>query len=282
MGQVMTQQLMDDSPSRSTFEIYPAIDLRQGRVVRLAQGDPERETSYAHDPLRVARRWEALGARWVHVVNLDGAFGETNQGNQQALAGILETSLKVQFGGGMRDMTALSRALGGLPERASDQGQQNPGGSADLPLHRSVSRVVVGTAFVEDPALVQSALDSYGPERVAVGIDARDGVVQIRGWQEAAPFQALALAERWAELGGRWLIFTDISRDGMGSGVNVKVTADLARETGLRVIASGGVGTLDDVRRVRDAGLSGVIIGRALYEGQIKLEDALCLPESLL
>lgn len=250
----MTGQPKEALSLSDRFDVFPAIDLRQGRVVRLAQGDPDRETAYAHDPLRVARRWEALGARWLHVVNLDGAFGEGGQQNQQALARILETPLNVQFGGGMRDMPALSRAL-------------------DL----GVVCVVVGTAFVEDPAFVRSALDAYGPECIAVGIDARDGVVQIRGWKEAAPYQALDLARRWAELGGRRLIFTDISRDGMGSGVNVRATADLARETGLSVIASGGVGTLDDVKRVRDAGLAGVIIGRALYEGQIQLEDALRL-----
>jgi len=250
---------MTEQPAPAAFDIYPAIDLREGRVVRLAQGDPERETAYGHDPLRVARRWEASGARWVHVVNLDGAFGEAGAENQRALAHILQTSLKVQFGGGMRDATALARAL-------------------DL----GASRVVVGTGFAEDPAFVHAALQTYGPERVAVGIDARDGIVQIRGWQEAAPFQALDLARSWAELGGRWLIFTDISRDGMGSGVNVQATADLARETGLNVIASGGVATLDDVRRVRDAGLAGVIIGRALYEQQVDLEDALGLCDSSL
>ena len=245
---------MTGQPIPAAFDIYPAIDLRAGRVVRLAQGDPERETDYGHDPLRVARRWEASGARWVHVVNLDGAFGEAGQENRLALTHILQTSLRVQFGGGIRDATTLGRAL-------------------DL----GVSRVVVGTGFAEDPAFVHAALQTYGPERVAVGIDARDGIVQIRGWQEAAPYQALDLARRWAELGGRWLIFTDISRDGMGSGINVQATAELASETGLSVIASGGVATLDDVRRVCDAGLAGVIIGRALYEKQVHLEDALRL-----
>jgi phosphoribosylformimino-5-aminoimidazole carboxamide ribotide isomerase len=170
------------------------------------------------------------------------------------LARILETPLSVQFGGGIRDLGTLSAAL-----------------------ELGVSRVVVGTAFVEDPAFVIAALAQFGPERVAVGIDARDGIAQIRGWQEAAPITAEDLAQRWADMGGRWLVFTDISRDGMGSGVNVEATTALMDTTGLNVVASGGVRALADVERVRQAGLAGVIIGRALYEGQIELSDALAV-----
>lgn len=248
------------------FNVFPAIDLRQGRVVRLAQGDPARETSYSDDPRLVAERWEAAGATWVHVVNLDGAFGETDhrQGtslrsmqNQQALTRILQTSLSVQFGGGIRDLGMLSAAL-----------------------ELGVSRVVVGTAFVEDPAFVSAALAQFGSERVAVGIDARDGIAQIRGWQESAPITAEDLAQRWADMGGRWLVFTDISRDGMGSGVNVGATTALMDSTGLNVIASGGVRTLADVERVHESGLAGVIVGRALYENQIQLPDALAVAEN--
>ncbi|MGC9346900.1 MAG: 1-(5-phosphoribosyl)-5-[(5-phosphoribosylamino)methylideneamino]imidazole-4-carboxamide isomerase [Anaerolineae bacterium] len=234
------------------FTVYPAIDLRHGRVVRLAQGDPNRETAYDDDPLHVAERWQAAGASWVHVVNLDGAFGEASSENSRALEAVLTTSLSVQFGGGIRTISDMAQVL-------------DLGGA----------RVVVGTAAVENPSLLAEALARFGADRVAVGIDARDDVVQIRGWQAAAPITAAALARRWADLGGRWMIFTDVSRDGMGSGVNVAATASLARETGLQVIASGGVRSLDDVRRVHDAGLDGVIIGRALYEGHLELVDAL-------
>jgi phosphoribosylformimino-5-aminoimidazole carboxamide ribotide isomerase len=242
------------------FVVYPAIDLRQGRVVRLAQGDPSRQTTYSVDPALVAQEWKAAGAAWLHVVNLDGAFGEVGasgapeDANPRALAGIVQSSLSVQFGGGLRDLASVARAL-----------------------ELGVSRVVLGTAFVEDPEFVKQALTQFGPERVAVGIDAREGVARIRGWLETTAVQATELARRWADLGGRWLIFTDISRDGMGSGVNVETTVALAHETGLAVIASGGVRTLADVQRVREAGLAGVIIGRALYEGQVRLEDALAL-----
>ncbi|MBN1249964.1 MAG: 1-(5-phosphoribosyl)-5-[(5-phosphoribosylamino)methylideneamino]imidazole-4-carboxamide isomerase [Anaerolineae bacterium] len=238
----------------SGFDVFPAIDLRQGRVVRLAQGDPGRETSYSDDPLLIAQRWEMAGASWVHVVNLDGAFGEAGRQNRQALARILEISLSVQFGGGIRDLASLSAAL-----------------------ELGVARVVVGTAFVEDPAFVSAALTRFGPERVVVGIDARDGVAQIRGWQASTPVTAEDLARRWADMGGSWLVFTDISRDGMGSGVNVEATIALKDATGLNVIASGGVRTLADVERVHQAGLAGVIIGRALYEGHIQLPEALAV-----
>ncbi len=234
------------------FTIYPAIDLREGRVVRLAQGDPDRETAYDTQPLAVARRWQTAGAAWLHVVNLDGAFGEGGRKNVTALARILTTGMRVQFGGGVRDLETVRRVL--------DMG---------------VARVVLGTVAVENPAVVEQALADFGPERLALGIDARDGYVRTRGWREAAPLTALELAQQWAALGGRWLIFTDIARDGMGSGVNVEATAALAQATGLSVIASGGVASLDDVRRVKEAGLCGVIIGRALYERRLDLAVAL-------
>lgn len=249
------------------WAVYPAIDLRRGRVVRLRQGDPDRETEYANDPLNVARRWQAAGATWLHVVNLDGAFDEAGRENQAALERILTTGLRVQFGGGLRDLASLHRAL-------------------DL----GVSRVVVGTAAVKNPPLVDRALRTFGPERVALGIDARDGQVRTDGWQEAAAMTALELASRWAARGVRWVIFTDVSRDGMGSGLNLEMTTQLAQmpvpsssgqappagpQRRLHVIASGGVAGLEDVRRAYQAGLSGVIIGRALYEGQVALEEAL-------
>jgi phosphoribosylformimino-5-aminoimidazole carboxamide ribotide isomerase len=185
-------------------------------------------------------------------VNLDGAFGEAGRENYAALARVLTTGLNVQFGGGLRTREDIRRAL-----------------------EMGVSRVVLGTVAVEKPALVQEALDEFGPARVAVGIDVRDGFVQVHGWQKAAALTALELAQRFAEMGGRWLSFTDVSRDGMSSGVNVEATAELARATGLNVIASGGVASLEDIRRVHAAGLSGVIIGRALYEGHVDLAEAI-------
>ena len=234
------------------WDVYPAIDLRRGRVVRLRQGDPHQETRYADDPLIVARRWQDAGARWLHVVNLDGAFDERGQANQKALERILLTGLRVQFGGGLRDLGSICRAL-----------------------ELGVSRVVVGTAAVENPALIEAALARLGPERIAVGVDVREGKVRTHGWQQGAAMTALELAQGWAAQGGRWVILTDVSRDGMGRGLNVAAAAQMAQATGLHVIASGGVSSLEDVERAYQAGLSGAIIGRALYEGEIRLQDAL-------
>ena len=234
------------------WTIYPAIDLRQGRVVRLVQGDPGRETEYADDPLGVARRWQDAGAAWVHVVNLDGAFGERSKRNLDALERIVTTGLSVQFGGGLRDLVSIRQALGA-----------------------GVERVVVGTAAVQRPAVVEAALEAFGAERVALAIDARAGEVRTHGWQAAAELTPMALARAWADRGIRWVVFTDVARDGTGRGLNLGRTVDVARATDLRVIASGGVASLEDVRRARQAGLSGVVIGRALYEGEIDLQDAL-------
>lgn len=218
------------------------------------QGDPKLETEYASEPLHIARRWQEAGAKWVHVVNLDGAFGEQSAENLAALKRILKkaTGLQVQFGGGLRDLASVRRAL-------------------DL----GVSRVVFGTAAVQSPGLVAEALKAFGPQHVAIGIDARDNFVQTHGWQQGTGITAQDLAQNWADRGVHWLIFTDVARDGMGRGLNLQATAHLADVTGLNVIASGGVASLEDVRRTYEAGLSGVIIGRALYEERVRLEDAL-------
>ncbi len=234
----------------SEFVIFPAIDLRNGAVVRLSEGDPGRQTTYGNDPRAWAERWASQGADWLHVVNLDGAFGEAAAANITALGAILSIGVKVQFGGGLRDQDSLRAAF--------DAG---------------IRRAVIGTAAIENPALVDWALETFGPERVVVGIDARDGVVRTRGWEHSAGVQAVDLARDLRKRGLQWCNFTDVARDGLQSGVNVEATAALAETSGLRVVASGGVATLDDVRRVQDAGLAGVIIGRALYEGSFSVAD---------
>ena len=239
-----------------SFTIYPAIDLRVGKVVRLKEGDPERMTAYGDDPAETAKRWLAAGAKWLHVVNLDGAFGEGDTANQQALLSILKVAnglgANVQFGGGLRSLDSISQAL--------DFG---------------VGRIVLGTVAVEQPDLVVSALKKFSVEKIAAGIDARDGIVRVRGWQSDGGVSAEDLALQMRILGLRTVIFTDVSRDGMGRGLNISATRALADVSGLDVIASGGVHTLDDVKAARDANLSGVIIGRALYEGTIDLKAAL-------
>lgn len=235
-----------------SFTVYPAIDLRAGKVVRLKEGDPAQQTDYSDDPTTVVQRWLHAGADWLHVVNLDGAFGENDQANHSALKSILEFASKVQFGGGIRSLDVIERAL-------------------DL----GVDRVVLGTVAIENPGVVADAIRQFGVERIAVGIDARDGLVRVRGWREGSGISAIDLAVQMRTLGLRTVIFTDISRDGLGSGLNIPATHQLAEVSGLDVIASGGVHTLEDVNAARNAGLSGVIIGRALYEGTINLRSAL-------
>lgn len=235
---------------KKSFVVFPAIDLRAGKVVRLSEGDPGRQTVYGDDPLAWAEHWQNQGAEWLHVINLDGAFGQSAEKNLAALGKILETGVKVQFGGGLRDQASLRTAF--------DAG---------------IRRAVIGTAAIESPALVDWALETFGPERVAVGIDARDGVVRIRGWEQSAGIGALELARDLRAGGLKWCNFTDVARDGLQTGVNLPATQALAEATGLNVVASGGVASLDDVRRVRAARLAGVIIGRALYEGNFSLSE---------
>ncbi len=235
-----------------TFTIYPAIDLRGGKVVRLKEGDPARLTAYSDDPAETARHWLGAGTSWLHVVNLDGAFGESDEANRSALQSILKTGAQVQFGGGIRSLEAV-------------------GGALSL----GVSRVILGTIAVEQPDVVAEALKKFGAERVAVGIDARGGIVRVRGWKEGSGITATDLARQMRRLGLRTVIFTDVSRDGLGSGLNIPSTRALAEASGLDVIASGGVHTLDDVIAARKANLAGAIIGRALYEGTIDLKEAI-------
>jgi phosphoribosylformimino-5-aminoimidazole carboxamide ribotide isomerase len=234
------------------FTIYPAIDLRSGKVVRLKEGDPARMTSYSDDPADTAQRWLAAGAQWLHVVNLDGAFGESDDANRNALTEILKLGARVQFGGGMRSLDAIAAAL-----------------------RFGVSRVILGTIAIEQPEIVKDALKLFGAEQIAVGIDARDGLVRTRGWKDDSGIKATDLALHMRTLGPATVIFTDIRRDGLGSGLNISSTRELAEVSGLDVIASGGVHTLEDVRAAKDAGLAGCIIGRALYDGTVDLKKAL-------
>jgi phosphoribosylformimino-5-aminoimidazole carboxamide ribotide isomerase len=240
------------------FKVYPAIDLRAGKVVRLSQGDPARQTVYGDEPVSIARQWVTAGASWLHIVNLDGALGDRGSHNEAALTAILDRvvtpdgTVRVQFGGGMRSLQQI-----------------------DHVLSTGVQRVILGTVAVEDPDLVGEAVTRFGAERVAVGIDACDNRVRVRGWTHQARVEPAALGQRLGRLGVRRIIFTNIARDGVGGGADVEGARCLADASGLEVIVAGGVASLADVRRARAAGLGGVIIGRALYEGQIDLEEAL-------
>ena len=232
------------------FTVYPAIDLRGGQVVRLKEGDPNRQTHYSTDPAATARRWIEAGAGWLHVVNLDGAFDQADQANHAAFQSILteaqRAGVKVQFGGGLRTPEAIRRVL-----------------------ELGTARAILGTVVIEQPAVLAEALSRWGAERIGASLDARDGLVQVRGWQSSTPLQAADQARALKQAGLRWLVFTDIARDGLQTGLNLEATAALARSSGLDVIASGGVSRIEDVQRASEAGLAGAIVGRALYEGAI-------------
>jgi phosphoribosylformimino-5-aminoimidazole carboxamide ribotide isomerase len=243
--------------------IYPAIDLRRGRCVRLKQGDPRAETVFSEDPVATALRWEQQGAEWLHIVNLDGALGEsgTADANLAALRAILGTiTLPVQLGGGLRSLHAIERVL-----------------------HMGVRRVVLGTVAVVAPEIMEQAVRQFGAECIVVALDVREGQVAIHGWQTTGHTSLWDLARRIRDAGVSRVVYTDIQRDGMLSGVDATAGAALAQATGLRVIVSGGVASLEDVRQVKQmewAGIEGVIIGRALYTGQIVLKEALALARS--
>lgn len=246
--------------------ILPAIDLRGGQCVRLLQGEPDQETIYCADPVSLAQRWQEIGAQWLHVVNLDGAFagaldadhqgGKALPVNLQRFRDIVHTtSIPVEFGGGLRTMEDVRTIL-------------------DL----GAARIILGTIAVQQPGLVSDAIARFGAERVVVGLDARDGIIATHGWQQASHVTAIDLGREMQQRGVRCVIYTDISRDGMLSGVNVSATATLAMQTGLQVIASGGVASIDDIhalRQVEATGVTGVVIGKALYTGAIQLEQAI-------
>jgi phosphoribosylformimino-5-aminoimidazole carboxamide ribotide isomerase len=237
--------------------IYPAIDIRGGRCVRLTQGRAEQETVYAEVPAAVAAQFQAAGSAWVHVVDLDGAFAGESR-NLPAVQAIVALGLKVQLGGGLRTQAAVERALG-----------------------LGVSRVVIGTRAAESEAFVAELVKAFG-EKIAVGIDARNGQVAVKGWVDNAGTGAVALAKRMNALGVGTLIHTDISTDGMLTGPNVAAQETLLAAVTCRVIASGGVGCREDVVKLieiekRRPNLDGVIVGKALYEKRVELRDLLTL-----
>ena len=234
------------------MEILPAIDLRGGKVVRLAQGDYDRQTTYADDPVSVAKAFVAAGARWIHMVDLDAARTGTPTNTASVSAVAAAVDARIQLGGGARDEAAIDAMLAG-----------------------GVARVVVGSAALRDWAWFEGLLaraDLAG--RLALGLDARGGRVAAQGWTEQLATTAVELARRTRGRPLGAIVYTDISRDGMLGGVNVEATAEIVAATDVPVIASGGVGSLEDVRRCKAIGCAGAIVGRAYYEGAIDLAGA--------
>ncbi|NQT18679.1 MAG: 1-(5-phosphoribosyl)-5-[(5-phosphoribosylamino)methylideneamino]imidazole-4-carboxamide isomerase [Planctomycetes bacterium] len=236
--------------------IIPAIDLKAGRCVRLVQGEKNRETVYSHTPAAVARKWQAAGAEIIHVVDLDGAFtGKPH--NLDAVAAILEAvSIPVELGGGLRTDTDV-----------------------DAVIELGIARAIIGTKAIDSPDWIGSLCKRH-PGKIAAGIDARNGIVAVEGWVEDSGVKATDLAGKMAALGVCAIIFTDIARDGMLTGPNLTATQSLAASVSVPVIASGGVTSLDDIRHLRDIGISAAIIGKALYTGAIDLAQAIRLAKS--
>lgn len=241
----------------SGLTLYPAIDLKDGQCVRLRRGEMDQATVYSSDPGAQARSWQDAGFAWLHVVDLNGAFAGRPVNADAVRAILAAVTLPVQLGGGIRDIAGIAAWL-----------------------EAGITRVILGSAAAKNPTLVIEACRAF-PGRIAVGIDARDGMVATEGWAEVSSLPAAELGLRFEDAGVSAIIYTDIGRDGMLTGLNLAETVALAERLTTPVIASGGVGSIDDLAALRDAArgtrIEGVIVGRALYDGRVKAAEALAL-----
>ncbi len=231
--------------------IYPAIDIKGGKCVRLVQGQFNDETVYSNHPVKMAREFEQMGAEYLHVIDLDGA----RLGEPQNIAIISEMAVKlgipIQLGGGIRTIEMM-----------------------EIILCKGIERVILGTSAVKDQDMVKKAIESFG-NNLAVAIDARDGLVAIEGWAKTSSFTAVGFAKKMEDFGAKTIIYTDISRDGMLNGPNLKAMEEMVKSVGIEVIASGGVTSLQDIINLKELGVSGAIVGKALYTGDINLKEAI-------
>lgn len=233
------------------MRLYPAIDIRGGKCVRLSQGDYDKQITYFEDPVEVALMWEKKGARFIHLVDLDGA--REGRGVNRDVIKRITSSVKVpvQLGGGIRTVEDLKEVL-------------------DLGVYRGI----IGTRAVSDPDFVKECIDLFGAEHVVVGIDAKNGMVATHGWETVSEVSAVDLGLKMSELGVKTVVYTDISKDGMLVGPNVEATKELSDKTGIDIIASGGVSCMQDLENIYNAGIHGAIMGKSLYENRIDLEEA--------
>lgn len=238
--------------------IYPAIDLRGGQVVRLREGDPGQQTVFSNDPIATAKQWIEQGAEWIHMVNLDGAFENANE-NLDILGAVASLGVYVQFGGGLRDMSAMQTAL--------DAG---------------ASRLVIGTLAVRDPDALIDAVQQYGSDCICAALDSRDGMIATHGWKEKSTRSATEFGNQLRKRGLRHALYTDVSRDGMLSGADIDGTIALSQNTGLQVIASGGVSDLAEIRQLAASGIvAGAVVGMALYQNRFSLRDAIAAAKEI-
>ena len=234
------------------MRIYPAIDIRGGKAVRLYKGDFAQETVFG-EPAEMAKKWEAAGGEFLHLVDLDGARAGKSMNLDVVKDIIAAVNIPVELGGGIRTMENIDEVLAA-----------------------GVQRVILGSVAAKNPALVKEACAKYG-DRVVVGIDAKDGIVAVDGWEGSGDVEVTVLAKEMAKAGVKTIIYTDISRDGTLEGVNVEATAQLARESGIKIVASGGVKSIDDVKALlpyEKEGIEGVIVGKSIYMGTLDLTEA--------
>ncbi len=234
------------------MQLYPAIDLKNGQCVRLKQGAFKEITVYSDKPEEIAAKWQSKGATYLHLVDLDGALAGHSV-NEEVIKKIVDTlSIPIEIGGGIRSEEAIEAMLA-----------------------LGVSRVIIGTKAAENPEFIRDMVNKFGQERIVAGIDAKNGMVAVEGWEKLSDLSASELVNRMKEYGIRHVVYTDIARDGMLSGPNVEYTKKLTEETGLDIIASGGMSSMEDLRELYNAGVHGAIIGKALYENRIDLKEAI-------
>lgn len=234
--------------------IIPAVDIKEGQCVRLLQGRMEDSTQYSDEPVKMAQKWEAMGAELIHIVDLDGAFAKEVK-NLPSIQAILDgVKVPIQVGGGIRDLSTI-----------------------EMYLNAGVSKVIIGSEAVYNPSLVKEACQLY-PDQIVVGIDARNGMVAVEGWSKTSQTLAVDLAKEFESCGVAAINFTDIHRDGMQTGPNIEETAALAKAVSIPIVASGGVSTIKDIKNlleIEHEGVTGVITGRAIYEGTLDLKEAI-------
>ncbi|HHX18089.1 MAG TPA: 1-(5-phosphoribosyl)-5-[(5-phosphoribosylamino)methylideneamino]imidazole-4-carboxamide isomerase [Clostridium sp.] len=231
--------------------IYPAVDIKDGRCVRLVQGEFDKVTIYSEDPVEMALKWEGLGAEYLHVVDLDGA--RTGETQNISITSEIASKVKmpIQLGGGIRSIEIIEKVIS-----------------------KGIQRVILGTSAVKNPDLVKKAIEIY-KEKIVIGIDAKDGMVAIDGWENTSDFTAIDFASKMVELGAKTIIYTDIARDGMLTGPNLIAMREMAQSVDAEIIASGGVSSLKDIKDLKETGVSGVIVGKALYTGDLDLKEAI-------
>lgn len=233
------------------MQLYPAIDLKDGKSVRLKQGEFKEITVYCEEPYKVARYFEENGASFIHLVDLDGAL-EGHSVNEETIKKIVSSvNIPCELGGGIRTMEDIERVLS-----------------------YGINRVIIGTKAVKDPSFVEEAVKRFGADRIVVGVDAKNGMVAIEGWEKVSDKSALSMCLSMKEMGVKNIVYTDISKDGMLMGPNVVMTQELTEKTGMNIIASGGVSSMEDLRNLNAAGIKGAIIGKAIYENRVNVKEA--------